>query len=44
MAHHTLKSGYEQLSDRLNQFPQGAPSGEVLCCILEIVVRGVLRQ
>jgi ferredoxin len=37
MAHHTLKSGYEQLSDRLNQFPQGAPPTELLYRILEML-------
>jgi ferredoxin len=37
MAHHTLKSGYEQLTDRLNQFPQGAPPSELLYRILEML-------
>lgn len=37
MAHHTLKSGYEQLTDRLNHFPQGAPPSELLYRILEML-------
>ena len=37
MAHHTLKSGYDQLTDRLNQFPQGAPPSELLYRILEML-------
>ena len=37
MAHHTLKSGYAQLSERLNRFPQGAPPSELLFSILEIL-------
>ena len=38
MAHHTVKSGYIDLVDRLNRFPQGAPPSDVLlrrsssCC------------
>ncbi|MHB8077629.1 MAG: 4Fe-4S dicluster domain-containing protein [Candidatus Krumholzibacteriia bacterium] len=38
MAHHTLKSGYEALSDRLNRFPQGAPPSELLFRILRLLV------
>jgi hypothetical protein len=30
MAHHTIKSGYSQLIDRLNRFPQGAPPSKLL--------------
>jgi ferredoxin len=37
MAHHTLKSGYAELSDRLNRFPQGAPPSERLYQILELL-------
>lgn len=37
MAHHTIKSGYLKLSDRLNRFPQGAPPSELLFSILRIL-------
>lgn len=37
MAHHTLKSAYSQLVDRLNRFPQGAPPSELLFKILKIL-------
>ena len=37
MAHHTLKSGYTELVDRLNRFPQGAPPSETLYKILAIL-------
>ena len=37
MAHHTLKSGYSSLVDRLNRFPQGAPPSEVLFKILAML-------
>jgi Na+-translocating ferredoxin:NAD+ oxidoreductase RNF subunit RnfB len=37
MAHHTVRSGYEQLVDRLNRFPQGAPPSELLHGILEML-------
>ena len=37
MAHHTLKSGYPQLVDRLNRFPQGAPPSETLYKILAML-------
>ena len=37
MAHHTLKSGYRSLVDRLNRFPQGAPPSEVLFRILAML-------
>jgi ferredoxin len=37
MAHHTLKSGYSQLVDRLNRFPQGAPPSDTLYKILQIL-------
>jgi ferredoxin len=37
MAHQTLKSGYERLTDRLNRFPQGAPPSERLYQILALL-------
>ena len=37
MAHHTLKSSYSHLSDRLNRFPQGAPPSELLFEILKML-------
>jgi ferredoxin len=37
MAHQTVKAGYEQLVDRLNRFPQGAPPSDVLYAILEML-------
>ena len=37
MSHVTLKSGYTELVDRLNRFPQGAPTSETLYQILKIL-------
>jgi ferredoxin len=37
MSHTTLKSGYTELVDRLNRFPQGAPPSETLYHILKIL-------
>ena len=37
MAHHSVKSGYVQLADRLNRFPQGAPPSRLLYKILEML-------
>jgi len=37
MAHTTLKSGYTELVDRLNRFPQGAPPSESLYRILALL-------
>ncbi|MDT8421184.1 MAG: 4Fe-4S binding protein [Desulfuromonadales bacterium] len=37
MAHHTVKSGYAKLVDRLNRFPQGAPPSRVLFQILAML-------
>jgi ferredoxin len=37
MAHHTIKSGYSQLVDRLNRFPQGAPPSKLLNQILKML-------
>lgn len=38
MAHHTLKTGYSKLVDRINQFPQGAPPSELLFKILKLLL------
>ena len=37
MSHTTLKSGYTELVERLNRFPQGAPPSESLYRILQIL-------
>jgi len=37
MAHHTLRSGYQTLVERLNRFPQGAPPSELLFAILRML-------
>jgi ferredoxin len=37
MSHVTLKSGYTELVDRLNRFPQGAPPSETLYKILSML-------
>ncbi len=37
MAHHTMKSGYGRLVDRLNKFPQGVTPSKMLYRILEIL-------
>lgn len=37
MAHHTLKSGYQNLVDRINKAPQGAPPSALLYKILEML-------
>jgi ferredoxin len=37
MAHHTVRSGYSRLADRLNRFPQGAPPTELLFSILSML-------
>jgi len=37
MAHEVVKSGYVNLVDRLNRFPQGAPPSETLYKILQIL-------
>ena len=37
MAHHTLKTSYSTLAERLNRFPQGAPPSELLFEILKIL-------
>jgi len=39
MAHHTLKTGYSELVDRINLFPQGAPPSGLLTEILKILFR-----
>ncbi len=37
MAHHTVRNGYQQLTERLNRFPQGAPPSELLYEILKML-------
>ncbi len=37
MAHQTVKSGYRQLVERLNRFPQGAPPSSLLYQILKML-------
>ncbi len=37
MAHHTLKTSYSELVNRLNRFPQGAPPSELLNKILKVL-------
>ncbi len=37
MAHRTTRSGYQELVERLNRFPQGAPPSELLYRILEML-------
>ncbi len=37
MAHRTVRSGYSQLVERINRFPQGAPPSELLYRILEML-------
>ena len=37
MAHHTVRSGFVELVDRLNRFPQGAPPSDTLYKILQIL-------
>lgn len=37
MSHHSVKSGYSELVDRLNRFPQGAPPSESLYKILAML-------
>jgi ferredoxin len=37
MAHHTLRSGYGNLIERLNRFPQGAPPSDLLYKILKLL-------
>ena len=37
MAHQTVKSGYTELGNRLNQHPQGAPPSDVLYAILKLL-------
>lgn len=37
MAHHTVKNGYQTLTDRLNRFPQGAPPSNLLYQILALL-------
>jgi len=37
MAHLTVRSGYKKLVDRINLYPQGAPPGETLYRILQLL-------
>jgi formate hydrogenlyase subunit 6/NADH:ubiquinone oxidoreductase subunit I len=37
MAHQSLRTGHEQLVDRLNRFPQGAPPSDALYAILKML-------
>ncbi len=37
MAHHTLKTSWSALTERLNRFPQGAPPSELLHKILKVL-------
>ncbi len=37
MANHTIKSGYVQLVDRLNRFPQSVPPSKLLYKIIEML-------
>ena len=37
MSHATLRESYQRLSDRLNQFPQGAPPSDLLFQILHVL-------
>jgi Na+-translocating ferredoxin:NAD+ oxidoreductase RNF subunit RnfB len=39
MAHQTLKTSYQQLAERLNRFPQGAPPSELLFAILKLLFK-----
>ncbi len=38
MSHHTAREAYQQLEQRLNRFPQGAPPSETLYQILGVLV------
>ena len=37
MAHHSIKTSYKSLEERLNRFPQGAPPSKTLYQILELL-------
>ena len=37
MSHTTIRSGYTELVERLNRFPQGAPPSDTLYKILQIL-------
>ena len=37
MSHHTVRSAYRDLADRINRFPQGAPPSDVLFAILKLL-------
>jgi ferredoxin len=38
MSHHAAKSGYAQMVERLNRFPQGAPPSDTLFAILKVLL------
>ncbi|MBD3220189.1 (Fe-S)-binding protein, partial [bacterium] len=38
MAHRTVRSGYDQLTERLNRAPQGAPPSQLLDRILALLM------
>lgn len=38
MSHHTMRGAYNCLTDRLNRYPQGAPSSDLLLAILKMLV------
>jgi ferredoxin len=37
MSHHTVRSAYKDLADRINRFPQGAPPSDLLFAILALL-------
>jgi Na+-translocating ferredoxin:NAD+ oxidoreductase RNF subunit RnfB len=37
VSHHTVRSAYRDLADRINRFPQGAPPSDVLFAILKLL-------
>jgi len=39
MAHNTIKSSYSRLADRLNRYPQGAPTSDLLFKILKMLFK-----
>lgn len=39
MGHRTVKTGYQQLAQRLNRFPQGAPPTESLFAVLSVLMK-----
>ena len=37
MSHLTVRSAYQDLADRINRFPQGAPPSDLLFAILKLL-------